>query len=92
MCGFDDCLLCRPRYSEEDDTDDERFDEDEDYQPEDEEVEDEDYDPMQDVDEFGELTPRAKSALDPGGVYSSDGECIGRIRTCSCEDYPCCGH
>ena len=43
-------------------------------------------------DDMEELTPRQLSALDPGGVYNSDGECIGRLRTCSCEDYPCCGH
>jgi hypothetical protein len=52
---------------------------------------DDGYNPLQDLDDYGELTPRAKSALDPGGVYNMAGDCIGRIR-CGCEDYPCCGH
>jgi hypothetical protein len=43
-----------------------------------------------DLDDYGELTPLARSRLDPGGVYNSGGECIGRI-PCGHEDYPCCG-
>lgn len=32
-----------------------------------------------------------RSSLDPRGLYTADGACIGRMR-CGCEDYPCCGH
>ena len=95
MCGFDDCRRCHPDIAGSDCR--------EEYEPEvdeldAEEIEDEDgdedeepYNPFEDLDEDGEPTPRAKSALDPGGVYNTNGDCIGRI-PCGCEDYPCCGH
>ena len=32
-----------------------------------------------------------RSSLDPSGLYTADGECIGRMRY-GCEDYQCFGH
>ncbi len=41
--------------------------------------------------ENGEINRgRLNSILDPHGAYTPDGTKIGS--TCSCEDYPCCGH
>jgi hypothetical protein len=41
--------------------------------------------------ELGDRSPGAiASHYDPHGVYSYDGRKLGS--SCSCEDYPCCGH